>query len=76
VVRALEIIGEATKQVPPDVRERAPEIPWQDMAGMRDKLIHAYQAVDLRVVWKTVRQDLPDVIDSVRQLRGRLVGSD
>ena len=69
VVRALEIIGESAKRVPPAVRDRAPEIPWQDMAGMRDKLIHGYHGVELRVVRRTVREDLPDLIAAVRILR-------
>ena len=50
VTRALEIIGEAAKNIPDDVREAYPEIPWRGMAGMRDKVIHEYFSVDLRVV--------------------------
>lgn len=50
VVRALEIVGEAAKRVPPSLRGRAAHVPWQEMSGMRDKLIHAYHGVDLRVV--------------------------
>ena len=72
VIRALEILGEAAKNVPQAVRDRAPEIPWQDMAGMRDKLIHAYYGVDLRVVWRTVREDLSGVIDGIRRLRRQI----
>lgn len=72
VVRALEIVGEAAKRVPPVVRDRAREIPWAEMAGMRDMLIHGYQNVDLRVVWRTVREDLPVAIDSVRSLLRRI----
>lgn len=74
VVRALEIVGEAAKHIPPVVRDRAPEIPWQEMAGMRDKLIHGYQGVDLRVVWRTVREDLPTVVDAIRELQEQLFG--
>jgi len=59
VVRQLEIIGEATKRLPLQVRERGPEIPWQDMAGMRDKLIHGYFNVDVHRVWLTATRDLP-----------------
>ena len=55
VIRALEIIGEAARKIPKSVRSRYPDIPWQDMAGMRDKLIHDYFGVDLRVVWKTLQ---------------------
>jgi uncharacterized protein with HEPN domain len=72
VIRALEILGEAAKNVPDSVRRRAPELPWQDMAGMRDKLIHAYHGVDLAVVWKTVQGDLPGTMDSIRRVRREL----
>ena len=59
VIRALEIIGEAARKIPKSIRSRYPNVPWQDMAGMRDKLIHDYFGVDLRVVWKTLQIDLP-----------------
>lgn len=59
VIRALEIVGEATKHVPQSVRRRYPEVPWGKMAGMRDKLTHEYFGVNLRRVWGTVQQDLP-----------------
>ncbi len=72
VLRALEIIGEAAKRVPLAVRDRSPDIPWPDMAGMRDKLIHGYHGIDLRVVWRTVHSDLPAVIEKVRELRAQL----
>ena len=72
VLRALEIIGEAAKRVPVAVRDRSPNIPWPDMAGMRDKLIHGYHGIDLRVVWRTVHSDLPAVIEKVRELRAQL----
>jgi len=59
VVRALETIGEAAKNVSPGMRRRCPEVPWRDIVGMRNKLIHQYFGVDLQVVWKTVHEDLP-----------------
>lgn len=68
VVRALEIVGEATKGVPPRIRDRAPGLPWREMAGMRDKLIHAYHGVDLKVVWRTAKNELPIVIAEIRNL--------
>ncbi|MBM4273813.1 MAG: DUF86 domain-containing protein [Deltaproteobacteria bacterium] len=59
VIRALEIIGEAARKIPKSIRARYPDAPWQDMTGMRDKLIHDYFGVDLRVIWKTLQIDLP-----------------
>jgi len=59
VVRAIEVIGEAVKRIPEDVRRRYPEIPWRGMAGMRDKVIHGYFGVDKKVVWDTVRKSIP-----------------
>lgn len=58
VIRSLEVIGEATKKVPEDVREKYPVVPWRDIAGMRDKLIHEYHGVDLGMVWRTVCEDI------------------
>jgi uncharacterized protein with HEPN domain len=58
VVRSLEIIGEATKKIPPDFSAAFPLVPWRDMAGMRDRLIHNYFGVDYEIVWHTVREDL------------------
>lgn len=58
-VRALEIIGEATKRLPPHVRDANPDVPWKDMAGMRDRLSHAYDAVNLRLVWDTIKRRIP-----------------
>jgi len=59
VIRQLEIIGEATKRLSREVRVQCPNVPWQDIAGMRDKLIHDYFGVDLDAVWLTARNDVP-----------------
>jgi len=61
VVRALEIIGEATKNIPDDSRKAHPDVPWKDMAGMRDILIHDYFGVDMETVWLTVTERIPKV---------------
>jgi len=68
VIRNFEIIGEATKKISKEFTQSHPKVPWQDMAGMRDKLIHDYIDVDLDVVWKTIEMDLPllkDLISSI-----------
>jgi uncharacterized protein with HEPN domain len=59
VIRQVEIIGEAVRHISKDMRKMYPEIPWQDIAGMRDKLIHGYFGVDIEEVWETTQQDLP-----------------
>ena len=59
VLRNLEIIGEAAKNVPEEIRQKYPQIPWKEIAGMRDRLIHAYFGVDLEIVWQTIVSDLP-----------------
>lgn len=62
VIRALEVVGEAAKKIPDDVRERYPAVPWREMSGLRDKLIHDYFGVNPGVIWKTVTDDVPKLI--------------
>jgi len=68
VVRNLEIIGEATKHIPPTMREKYPEIEWRKIAGMRDVMAHGYFAVNLNIVWDVVQHKLPDLKDHVVML--------
>ncbi len=66
VVRALEVIGEAAAQRPPEFRQRYPEVPWQGIMGMRQHLIHGYLGVHLEVVWQTVQESLPALGGAIR----------
>ena len=56
IVRTLEIVGEATKRLPKSLRQQYSYIPWREMAGMRDRMIHGYNAIDLHIVWDTVKK--------------------
>lgn len=67
-VRALEIVGEASKKIPPEIRQEYPDVPWREMAGMRDKLSHDYFGVNLKRVFETVRQDLPPLRASIQKI--------
>ena len=68
VLRRLEIIGEAVKNIPEDFREAHPKIPWKKIAGMRDILIHEYSGVDLKRVWKVVKEDLVDLKKNISKI--------
>lgn len=68
VVRRLEVIGEAAKHVPQLLREKYTSIPWKEIAGMRDKLIHHYFGVNLGTVWTTVKEDLPKLKEEIENI--------
>jgi len=72
VVKALEIVGEAAKNVPPAVRDLAPEVPWTQITGMRDRLIHGYRDVDLKLVWRTARERTAEAEPQLRALLAHL----
>ena len=61
VIRAFEVMGEATKKIPKSFRNKYPKVPWSEMAGIRDKLVHDYFGVNLEVVWNTANRDIPEL---------------
>ncbi len=68
VVRNLEIIGEATKQLSESVRQQAPHIPWRNIARMRDTLIHHYFGVNLDIVWQVIQDDLAELLAAIHRI--------
>ncbi len=72
VIRSLEIMGEAAKRIPDEVRIRHPEIPWKYMTGMRDKLIHEYSGIDLETVWDVIKDELPPIRPLLERMEGEL----
>ena len=72
VTRLFEIIGEATKNLSTSLKEEYRDIPWKEMAGMRDILIHAYRDADNEIIWDTVQNKIPGLIDKISKLIGQL----
>ena len=68
VVRLLEIIGEAATRVPAEERARNPDIPWPEVIGLRNRLIHGYDSVDFDILWKIVNDDLPPLITALKKI--------
>lgn len=68
LVRLLEIIGEAAARIPPDERKRWPTIPWADIVGLRNRLIHGYDEVDFDVLWAILQDDLPPLIAELEKI--------
>ena len=75
VVRAVEVIGEAAKNIPQSLKDQYPNIAWRSIAGMRDKVIHQYFGVDLQVLWDTVHQDIPPLKTAIAQVLADLTAS-
>ena len=67
-IRRLEIIGEAVKNIPDNFRERYPEVPWKDIAGFRDIIIHAYFGIDFNAVWDIIKKDLPELKKEIQNI--------
>ena len=68
VVRSLEVIGEAAKKIPESLRKKYQKLPWKEMAKMRDKLIHGYFGVDIEIVWKVVKDEIPPLKPLIDQV--------
>ncbi len=68
VIRAVEIIGEAAANIPEKVRSEYPGIPWREVKGMRNKLVHHYFGINVEVVWQTIHEDLPILIDALKNI--------
>lgn len=69
LVKDIEIIGEAAYQIPQETREQLQDIPWEDIVGMRHRLVHAYFDINLDILWQTVQEDLPGLIALLNPLQ-------
>lgn len=72
VVRNLAIIGEAARQIPSEVRSKYPNVAWEEMVGMRDKVSHEYFGVDLKIIWETVKNDLAALREQINRVMAEL----
>ena len=72
IVRRLEIIGEAVKNIPDNFRKKYPEVPWKKIAGLRDIIIHTYFNIDLDITWDIIKKDLPDLKEKMLKIRTEL----
>ena len=68
ITHSLQIIGEATKHIPKSVRNQYTHIPWEDIIGMRNFIVHGYFVVDVEIVWKTIKDDLPILENAMKEV--------
>jgi uncharacterized protein with HEPN domain len=68
VVRNLAIIGEAARHIPQEVQDRHPHIPWEKMRGIRNVIIHEYFGVDISILWQTLKEDLPPLVQVLKEV--------
>lgn len=73
VIRRIEVIGEAVKNLPDGIKAKHPEVRWKEIAGMRDILVHEYFGIDLGLTWEVVRRDMPDLRRKISKIRKTLV---
>jgi len=68
VIRKFEIIGEATRNIPQEIKKKYPDIPWKTMVGFRDKLIHFYFGIKYDIVWETIKSKLPELKEKIKRV--------
>lgn len=68
VVRSIEVIGDASKRLPLSLKAKNSELPWREITGMRDKLIHAYFGMDTETIWKTVKENIPQLKQAIKKM--------
>jgi uncharacterized protein with HEPN domain len=68
-VRSIEIIGEASKKLPDSLKSKYPDLPWKEITGMRDKLIHAYFGMDTETIWQTIKYNIPGLKQTIQKIK-------
>jgi uncharacterized protein with HEPN domain len=69
IIRRIEIIGEAIKNLPDDLKTEYPQVPWKSIAGMRDIVVHEYFGIDLNLTWKVVKRDIPSLKEKILEIK-------
>lgn len=75
VVKALEIVGEATERISADTKQLEPSIPWRELAGIRHRLVHEYEKIDRDIVWRAAKDDVPGLVAQLERLPARIEAS-